>query len=1239
MKKLLIANRGEIAIRIARTAAEMGIATVAVFAEDDATSLHTRRADEAVALKGAGARAYLDIAQIVDVATASGCDAVHPGYGFLSENAAFAQDCADAGVTFVGPAPATLALFGDKTAALGLASRLDIPILPGSRGRTSLQEADAFLASLGEGGAVMLKALAGGGGRGMRPVTRHADLAEAFERCASEAKAAFGDGGLYAEQLFPRARHVEVQILGEGTGAVVHLWDRECSLQRQRQKLVEIAPAIGVDDAVRAALQAAAVKMAYAAAYKGLGTIEFLVNENEGEPRFAFIEANPRLQVEHTVTEQVTGLDLVRLQLEIAGGATLASLGLGQQSSVPAAYGVSIQARVNLETMGADGQVRPTGGVLETYEPPSGAGVRVDGFGYAGYRTSVRYDSLLAKVIVHADSLAATAAKSRRALGEFGLTGVASNIPFLQALTRRLEAGEAIHTRFVEQHIAELVGEAAAEAEASAKAALAAPTEAAAELVLSEPIAAPEPTATAEAAAPARVAAVTFAELAPEMFAALTEAPTQVPIVESAAEPEVEPEAEIAVEAPPEPATETATVLEPVAEPAAEIEPTPAPEPAVSVPLGVLRRAGAKIDAVDPLAVLAHGKSNGGPAAVAEPTPQPAAIDDIVAPDGTTALRAPLQGTIVSLSVAPGDAVRAGQAVAIMESMKMEHVIAAQVSGYVRAFTVEAGDTVFEDHPLAFIEEADIGEAGGGEAEEVDLDYIRPDLALVLARHAKTLDAARPDAVARRRKTGQRTTRENVDDLLDPGSFVEYGALTVAARRRRHSLEELIDQTPADGLVMGLGRVNGALVGEDAARCAVMAYDYTVLAGTQGAYNHHKMDRVIELAERWMLPTVFFCEGGGGRPGDTEGGGGGGTRGFETWGRMSALAPTVGVTSGRCFAGNASVLGCCDVIIATKGSNIGMGGPAMIEGGGLGVFRPEDIGPVEVQEPNGVIDILVEDEAAAVATTKQYLSYFQGPVQDWACADQRQLRRVIPENRLRVYDIRELIQTLADEGSVLEIRPKFGTTMVTALIRIEGRPMGVIANNPKVLGGAIDSDGSDKAARFMQICEAYDVPILSLSDTPGMMVGPEIEKTALVRHCSRLFIIGANLTVPLLSVFLRKSYGLGALAMTGGSYQKSAFAVAWPTGEFGGMGLEGSVKLGYRNELAAIADPAERRAKFDQMVAQAYEAGKALNRATSFFIDNVIDPADTRRWIMGALRSLPPTPKRTGKKLRWIDAW
>ncbi|MGH6971287.1 MAG: biotin/lipoyl-containing protein, partial [Caulobacteraceae bacterium] len=494
---------------------------------------------------------------------------------------------------------------------------------------------------------------------------------------------------------------------------------------------------------VRDALLYGAVRLGEAAHYKGLGTIEFLVNETASEPRFAFIEANPRLQVEHTVTEAVTGLDLVRLQLQIADGARLADLGLGDQAAVPAPRGVALQARINLETMTAEGQARPAGGVIGAYEPPTGPGVRVDGFGYGGYRTSPRYDSLLAKLVVQAPDLGAAAAKARRALGEFRLGGVSSNIPFLKALTARLAEGETtIHTRYVEERIAELVADAAAA----------------------------EPTATT---------------------------------------------------------AETS------------------------------RRAGAKVDAVDPLAVLAHGKSGApaAPQAVAAADPSP--YDDVAGPEGTTPMRAPLQGTIVSLAVAPGAAVREGQAVAIMESMKMEHVVGAPVAGYVREFAVAEGDTVFEGHPLAFIEEADIGAAGADEAQAVDLDAIRPDLALILERHAKTLDAARPQAVERRRKTGQRTTRENIDDLLDPGSFVEYGALAVAARRRRNTIEELIETTPADGLVMGLGQVNGDIVGETAARCAVMAYDYTVLAGTQGAYNHRKMDRIIELAERWRLPTVF----------------------------------------------------------------------------------------------------------------------------------------------------------------------------------------------------------------------------------------------------------------------------------------------------------------------------------------------------------------------------------------------
>src|SRR5213078_1381430 len=482
---------------------------------------------------------------------------------------------------------------------------------------------------------------------------------------------------------------------------------------------------------------------------------------------------------------------------------------------------------------------------------------------------------------------------------------------------------------------------------------------------------------------------------------------------------------------------------------------------------------------------------------------------------GAAVVRAPMQGTVVAVDVSPGDAVPAGGQLLVMEAMKMEHVVTAPVGGIVRALRVSPGDTVYEGHALVVIEESAVEPTAAGQAGQSYPARVRPDLAEVHRRHALTLDAARPDAVERRRGTGQRTARENIDDLCDPGTFVEYGPLVIAAQRRRRPVEELIERTPADGLVAGIGRVNGQLFDESRSRCVVMAYDYTVLAGTQGVQNHRKKDRLFELAADWRLPVVFFTEGGGGRPGDTDGASVAGLDcwAFNYWGRLSGLVPLVCVNSGRCFAGTAALLGCCDVIIATANSSIGMGGPAMIEGGGLGVFHPDEVGPMHVQVPGGVVDVPVADEAEAVRVAKQYLGYFQGPVAAWECADQRLLRGIVPENRLRVYDVRTVIRTLADAGSVLELRRHFGLGMVTALIRIEGRPLGVVANDPSHLAGAIDRDGADKAARFMQLCDAFDLPLLMLCDTPGMMVGPEAEKTALVRHVSRLFVVGANLTV------------------------------------------------------------------------------------------------------------------------------
>jgi len=520
-------------------------------------------------------------------------------------------------------------------------------------------------------------------------------------------------------------------------------------------------------------------------------------------------------------------------------------------------------------------------------------------------------------------------------------------------------------------------------------------------------------------------------------------------------------------------------------------------------------------------------------------------------------------------------------------------------------------------------------------------DDVRPELGELRRRRAFTDDAARADAVGRRRAAGHRTARENVADLCEPGSFVEYGSLAIAAQRGRRTLEDLIARTPADGLVAGIGRVNGNLFDDDRSRCIVASYDYMVLAGTQGQVNHRKKDRLFELAERLRLPVVLFAEGGGGRPGDTDHPTVAGLdcMAFALFARLSGLVPLVGIASGYCFAGNAALLGCCDVIIATEDSSIGMGGPAMIEGGGLGTFEPGEVGPISVQQPNGVVDVVVADEAEAVRVAKRYLSYFQGTVGEWDCVEQTKLRDVVPEHRRTAYDTRRVIEILADTGSILELRPKFGRPIVTALTRIEGRPIGIIANDPRHLGGAIDSDGADKASRFMQLCDAHDLPILFLCDTPGFMVGPDAEKTAQVRHFARMFVTGASLTVPYFTIVLRKGYGLGAQAMAGGSFHAPLFTVSWPTGEFGGMNLEGAVRLGFRRELDAIEDPDQRQATFDQMVAAAYEHGKALNMATHFEIDDVIDPAESRALIVNTLRSVPQPERRRSKKRPSIDTW
>ncbi|MFM8411534.1 MAG: carboxyl transferase domain-containing protein, partial [Alphaproteobacteria bacterium] len=1134
MKSLLVANRGEIAARILRAASDLGVRTVAVHSIDDGESPWLELAHDRRALGSRGPSAYLDADRIVAIAVEAGCDAIHPGYGFLSENAEFAERCEASGIAFVGPTSGTLAELGDKTRARALAARCGVPVLDGSDGPIAVEDAHRFLAArVAESGAsrsaLVVKALAGGGGRGLRIVRSAGDLDAAWERCRSEARAAFGDDRLYVEALLQPARHLEVQLLGDGR-SVVALGERECSLQRRHQKLVEIAPCPSLSAGLRERLVAASLRMARELGYRGAGTFEFLVEAREStldeRARWAFIEANPRLQVEHPVTEEVFGVDVVRAQLEIAAGRTLAEIGL---ETAPAPRGFAIEVRVNAETVEGDGSIRPSIGTLLAFETPAGRGVRVETAARAGWSPGAAFDSLLAKVIGHEEArgFAAACDRTARALEEMRIEGLRTNLPFLRALLRRPEVREnRVDTDFLDRHGPEIARE-AAEAEGKR----------------------------------GRRASVGG------------EAPSGGTAV------------------------------------------------------------GARVDSRDPLAVLAFGKQ-GEPAAGiaaggsggATMATSPVVPDPAPAPDGMVGVRASLQGTVVEVAVTEGDLVHAGQGLAVMSAMKMEHVVVAPVAGRVERVNVATGDTVAEGATLAWIEPREAGAEVAAAEAEADPERIRPDLAELLARQALLGDEARPDAVARRRRIGSRTARENVADLCDPGSFEEWGGYAIAAQRGRRSIEDLVANTPGDGMVAGLGRVNGDLFPDDRSRCAVASYDYTVLAGTQGALNHRKKDRLFELAERLRLPVVLFTEGGGGRPGDTDVSGVAGLdcMAFHLFAKLSGLVPLIGVNSGRCFAGNAALLGCCDVVIATRNSNIGMGGPAMVEGGGLGVFRPEDIGPMSVQVQNGVVDVAVEDEREAVAVAKRYLSYFQGALPTWEEHDQRSLRHAIPENRLRVYEVRSVIETLADAGSVLELRRGFGAGMVTALARVEGRPIGVVANDPRHLAGAIDAPAADKAARFLQLCDAFDLPVLFLCDTPGIMVGPEVEKTALVRHCARLFVVGASLTVPFMTIVLRKSYGLGAQAMAGGSHKAPIFTVAWPTGEFGGMGLEGAVKLGFRKELEAIADPEERRRAFDVMVGKAYERGKALNTASHFEIDDVIDPADSRARVVAALRASPP---------------
>ncbi len=1087
LKKLLIANRGEIAIRIARTAAELGIPTVAVYSQDDAASLHIQHADESIELPGAGVSAYLNSQSLVDVALDTGCDAVHPGYGLLSENADFAQACEDSGIIFVGPDVATLQSFGDKISAKTLARTAGIPVIGGSDQIKTADDVRAFFQAQ-DRAPIMIKAVNGGGGRGMRVVKELTEIDSAFARCQAEAKAAFGSDELYVERFLPAIRHIEVQIVGDGLD-VIHLWERDCTIQRRNQKIIELAPAPGLKSSIRDQLFEAAVTIGRACHYKGLGTVEFLVElddspDGTGEAvGFFFIETNPRIQVEHTVTEEITGLDLVEIQLRLVAGETLRDMGL-QQAAIPKPNGMALQARINTETLNAQGELVPTGGTLTQFQMPGGPGIRVDTYGYAGYTTNPNFDSLLAKLIVHtrADKVSQLLVKAERSLSEVRITGVDTNVDFLRRLLTLPVVREwQVSVRGVEGRLNELL----------------------------------------------------------------------------------------------------------------KVDDCAVKKRYVDIDL--LSR---DAEGIDPVPVYEKG---------------------------TLPVYPPMQSVLVAFEVEEGQVVNPGHELAVVEAMKMQHVITAPCAGEILALHAAPGAVLNPGDAILLLREAEERDPSPTKTTELDLDARRPDLEVLQKRLALTLDANRPEAVTKRHDRGRCTARENISDLCDENTFLEYGQLVYAAQRRRKSREQLMKETPADGIVAGIGSVNGRHFPREANRVAVLAYDATVMAGTQGSFGHKKTDRVLEVAADLSLPVVFFTEGGGGRPGDTDfadvAAAGLDLKTFHIMARLKGRGPKIGVNSGYCFAGNAAIFGSCDFKIATRNSWIGMGGPAMIEGGGLGTFSPKDIGPAPMQSRTGLIDVLVEDDTQAVQAARHLLSFFQGPLPAWQASDQRLLRHLIPEDRKRVYDIRAVIATLADQHSFLELKADYGLAMVTGFIRVAGRSLGLLANNPQHMGGAIDAPAADKAARFLALCNRFKLPVLSLCDTPGFMVGPDNEEAGGVGNSCAFMAAGANLEVPFLMVCLRRGYGLGAMAMAGGSFSTTVATVSWPSGEFGPMGLEGGVRLGFKRELEAETDPQKRQALFDKLVAQAYEAGNAMSMASFLEIDAVIDPLDTRHWIINSLET------------------
>ncbi|KIW46062.1 uncharacterized protein PV06_01754 [Exophiala oligosperma] len=1114
--KILIANRSEIACRLIRTySLYPNIQTVALFTPSEKDQTHVRLATSSVELPEEGPRAYLDAANIVNVAKQENCWGIAPGYGFLSEDAGFVRLCEQQGIAFIGPSSEQLAQLGNKMSARSLAADVGVPVLVGTKTTrdrgSSIADVLAFAKSLGPSGRkIILKAAAGGGGRGIRIIDDNTDekaIRQAYEACQREAQASFGDGSLFAERYLQGAKHIEVQLLGDGKGQVCHFWERECSLQRRNQKVVEIAPSPSISPQLRRAIIEAAVKLGKAVKLRSLTTIEFLVDTANED--FYFMEANPRIQVEHTITEQINSVDLVDLQLQVALGRTLADLSITREPPPPRL--TSIQLRINAESFIPDGTAQPEAGVIRQGYFPTGAGVRVETALEGGrrYAVSPLFDSLLAKLIVTSTSYESALRLARWAIDETRIVGCRTNQAFLMAVLDMKAVQEGRSNILTIQ----------------------------------------------------------------QNFEALYSTTQQF-----------EDELRAKTDRTSEEAAET-------------------------------MKDQTKVER----------------------------------PEGSEELLAHITGVVLSLKVNEGDKITAGQELVILAAMKMEHSVRSASNGIVAKVAVTTGQQINAGDPLLFI----IADGDSSSSTTQDLtetenpEDLRPELKELNERKALLRYSAREEDVAKRHANGYLTGRENLDLLVDKDSFIEIGDLVVAAQRKRYPLSHLIARTSGDGIIVGWAKMESHPI-------AVVIGDYLVLAGTQGHFHHQKLDRIFQSIINHPAPLVFYTEGGGGRPGDTDHLGMAGlkTPSFALMGEIKARGiPSVAVVNGYCFAGNAAFLGTCDIIIATRGGSkdapsrkattIGMGGQAMIEGGGLGRFEHEHIGPVDVHMRSGGIDVLVDTEVEAASLVRKIVALFTHPQLPPAkspyTSDPLRLRTAVPplSSPRRAYDVRRVINFLLDDDSFIEFCPEWGLSVLTGFGRINGRAIAIIASNSSSpLGGAIDVASGEKVNRLLRLLiRLGGMHLLSLCDTPGFMVGPDFERSTEAQGAGSTYRcfgdwFGNSQEFALhggrfLGLVLRNGFGLGAQAMLGGGSLNNSMCVAWPNAVFGGMGIEGAVRLAYRKELEAIKDLEKRKQKEQEMIDVMYDEGRALNMAMAAEIDSVIDPATTRKWLEQMMKVLP----------------